>query len=486
MSDLAADARPTPLFRPGSTLWLLKHDLRLAGRDLKSAGGRKRRTVGIVLLSTVVLLHLVGFAAAPALARLHDDYRTEALLTGSFAIAGMFTLFLSKAISEATDALFQRGDLDLLLSSPIPMRRVLTTRLVAIAVIAGFLPLLLVLPVVDGMLLRGEFAWAGAYPVLASLTLVAAATGAAITFGLLAWVGPRWTRVVARALATLFGALSFFATQARVVVPDEMRARVWDALVPAEGVVPGGPQWWPARAALGDLVPMLVLAATAVAAVMTVSAALGQAYGAGVMSNLAVPRGARTAGVERRFASAPFGALLHKEWRLLLRHPGLAAQVFYQFVFLVPGAVALMNIGDAGFHSAAGVVFLTAMMTGRITKILVAGPFEADQAAALAVTSPVAAGLVVRAKMVVTVLALAVVGGLPVLAIGLKMAPAFPATCVASVLAAGTRMWLAIARPKQLRRAGLQGRLPASTDGLLGVMIDIGWGTVGALLTLVI
>jgi hypothetical protein len=126
------------------------------------------------------------------------------------------------------------------------------------------------------------------------------------------------------------------------------------------------------------------------------------------------------------------------------------------------------------------------MMTGRITKILVAGPFEADQAAALAVTSPVAAGLVVRAKIVVTVLALAVVGGLPVVAIGLKLAPAFPATCVASALAAATRMWLAISRPKQLRRAGLQGRLPASTDGLLGVMIDIGWGTVGALLTLVI
>jgi len=106
--------------------------------------------------------------------------------------------------------------------------------------------------------------------------------------------------------------------------------------------------------------------------------------------------------------------------------------------------------------------------------------------AALAVTSPVAVGLVVRAKIVVTVLALAVVGGLPVVAIGLKMAPAFPATCVASALAAGTRMWLAISRPKQLRRAGLQGRLPASTDGLLGVMIDMGWGTVGALLTLVI
>jgi ABC-2 type transport system permease protein len=476
-------ATPPGLFGPGSALWLLRHDLRLAGRDLRSAGGRKRRAVGIVLGTTVVLLHLIGFAAAPVLGRLHDNFRTEALLTGSFALAGAFALFLSKSISEATDALFQRGDLDLLLSSPIPMRRVLLTRLVAIAVTAGFLPFLLVVPLVDGMVLRGQFAWVGAYPVLVSLSLISAAMGAAITFGLLASVGPRWTRVMARALATLFGAVSFCVTQARLVVPDGVRAQVWQAMLPAAGAVPAGPQWWPARAALGDALPMLALAAIAAAAVMGVGAALGQAHGRGVMSNLAVPRAARTAGVERRFGSSVFAVLVRKEWRLLLRHPGLGAQVFYQFVFLVPGAVALMGVGRAGWHSSAGVVFLTAMMTGRITKILVAGPFEADQAAALAVTSPVASGLVLRAKVLVTVAALSVVGGLPVVAIGVGLAPAFPAACVASAAAAWTRIRLAVSRPKQLRRAGMQGRLQPSTDGLLGAIIDIGWGFCGALLT---
>jgi len=474
------------LLGPGSAFWLLRHDLRLAGRDLRAAGGRKRRVVGIVLGTAVVLLHLIGFVAAPALGRLHDAHRSDALLVGSFALAGAFTLFLSKAISEATDALFQRGDLDLLLSSPLPMRRVLTTRLVAIAVIAGFLPLLLVIPLVNGMALRGQFAWAGAYPVLLSLTLVAAATGSAITFGLLAFVGPRWTRVAARALATLFGAISFFSTQAHLVLPAWIRAKVWQAMAPMSGVVPAGPQWWPARAVLGDPLPMVVVAGVAVLAVMSVSAALGQAYGTGVMSNLAVPRGARAAGVERRFAGGVFTALLRKEWHLLLRHPGLGAQVFYQFVFLVPGAVALMNLGDRGWHSPAGVVFLTAMMTGRITKILAAGPFEGDQAAALAVTSPVRPVLVLRAKVLVTLVVLAVVGGLPVAAIGLKMTPALPAVCVASVAAAATRLWLAVSRPKQLRRAGLQGRLQASTDGLLGVIVDIGWGIFGAVLTIVL
>ena len=48
------------------------------------------------------------------------------------------------------------------------MRRVLATRLLAIAVIAGFLPILLVMPMVNGMVLRGYVAWIGVYPVLAA------------------------------------------------------------------------------------------------------------------------------------------------------------------------------------------------------------------------------------------------------------------------------------------------------------------------------
>ena len=472
------------LFGPGSAVWLMRHDLRLVGREFRSAGRRRRRTVSYVLIGVVVLLHLLGFAAAPLLAQLHHADRAQALLVASFAIAGAFTLFLSKSITEATDALFQRGDLDLLLSSPLPMRRVLISRLLAIAINAAFLPLLLVVPLVNGMVLRGRFAWIGVYPALASLALIAAAAGSAITFGLLASVGPRWTRIAARTLATLFGAVSFLATQAHLLLPQPVRVRVWDALLPAPGAA--GLQWWPARAVLGDPWPILGLMAVAAAAVLAVSAALGQAYGTGVMSNLAVPRAVRTAGVERRFGSGRFRALVRKEWRLLVRHPGLGAQLFYQFVFLVPGAIALRNVGDTAWHASAGVVFLTAMMTGRITKVIVAGPFESDQATALALSSPTGPTLVVRAKMLVTVAALAVVGGLPVAAIGLKMASAFPAAVIACAAAAWTRMALAFGQTRQVRRGMVQQRIPASTDALLGVMLDIGWGVCGAVLTIVL
>jgi ABC-2 type transport system permease protein len=471
---------------PGSTLWLLQHDLRLAGRDFRAAGRGKSRTVVIVLLTNIVMLHLIGFAAAPLLARMHTQFRGEALVTGTLAIAGAFTLFLSKAISEATDALYQRGDLDLLLASPIPMRRVLVTRLLSIAVIAAFLPILVVVPMINGMVLRGYFEWAGVYPVILSLALAASSAGAALTFGLLAWVGPRWTRFAARVLATLFGAVSFLSTQARFLVPEHARAVFWQAMTPLPGATPAGVQWWPARALVGDFVPILAMVLCGASAVMLVSRGLGQVYGTGVLNNMSLAGGVRGAGVARRFGGGTAWAVLRKEMRLLMRHPGLGAQVFYQFIFLVPGAVALMHLGDTGGRSPAGVVFLTALMTGRITKIIVAGPFEADHAEALGATAPVSPALLMRAKMGVTLLALAVVGGLPVLAIGLRLPAAFPAACLSCVGAAAARLWLAIGRPKALRRQGMQARLNLAGDGLLGVMIDIAWGLCGAVLTRVI
>jgi ABC-2 type transport system permease protein len=469
---------------PGSTLWLLGHDLRLAGRDLRAAGRGRSRTVAGVLLITVVLLHLVGFLGAPALAEAHKSWRPEALLTGSIALAGAFTLFLSKAISEATDALYQRGDLDLLLSSPLPMRRVLTTRLLAIAIIAGFLPILLVVPLVNGMVLHGYFEWTGAYPVLGSLALTASAAGAALTFGLLASVGARWTRFAARAFATLFGAISFLSTQARFILPDDVRLRLWLAARPADGVVPGGVQWWPARAVLGEPGPMLALAIVGTVAILATSSGLGQIYGAGVMTNLATARASREAGVARRFRFGVAGALLQKELRLLVRHPGIMAQVFYQFVFLVPGAAALLNVGRQAGISAGGVVFLTALMTGRMAKILAAGPFESDDAEALAHTSPVNAAAVKRAKLEAVLLGLIVVGGLPLVAIAWALPDALPAALFSCGGAAANRLWLAASRPAYLRKRGLAGRMPANTDGLLGVMIDIAWGIGGAVLSL--
>jgi hypothetical protein len=138
-------------------------------------------------------------------------------------------------------------------------------------------------------------------------------------------------------------------------------------------------------------------------------------------------------------------------------------------------------MGGTSNSTPGGVVFLTALMTGRIARILVAPPFEADQAQALAATSPVASARVMNAKLLVCLAALLVVGGLPLAIIGWRLPLLLPTAGLACTGAAVTRLWMAARRPAILRRQGLQGRVRGSADGLLGVMIDFLWGIGGAL-----
>ena len=47
---------------PGSTLWLLRHDLRLAGRDFRSSGRGKGRVVAFILFCIGVQIAWNGLA----------------------------------------------------------------------------------------------------------------------------------------------------------------------------------------------------------------------------------------------------------------------------------------------------------------------------------------------------------------------------------------------------------------------------------------
>ncbi len=478
---------------PGSTLWLIGHDLRLTARDMRATGAGRRTAFVTVLGSVIVILHVMGFLAAPVLARLNHGCGAaaaphascgDALLTFTVILSGAFTLFVSKAITEATDSLHQRADLDLLLTSPLPPGRVLMTRLFAIAVIAGFLPIIVILPLVDGMVLRGRFAWVGFYPVLLALALTAASFGAALTYGLLAWVGPRWTRLLARALATAFGAAAFLFTQARMLVPEQTRRHVWTALAPGPADQGWEVQWWPARAALGSPVPIAFLLLVAAAAVLATSHLLGRAHGSGVIGTGPVAAHGSAATGQLRFRAGQRLALLEKECRLLRRHPGVMAQTFYQFVFLVPGVIALSRLGDGKQAGAGGVVFLTTLMAGRISRVLSVPPFEADQAAELAAGSPVAKTAVLRTKLAVASLALLVVTGLPLAGILWRLPYAFPAAAIGTFGTCATRLWLAATGKQKKARRGLKSRLGLTNDGLLGALIDVAWGVAGVVLLL--
>jgi len=88
----------------------------------------------------VVGLHLVAWPAALWFGSHESGADGDKFLTAAMRSGVFFVLpwVVATAMTAVTRMLYQRGDLDLLLSSPMPMHRVLTTRLLSIAVIAGF------------------------------------------------------------------------------------------------------------------------------------------------------------------------------------------------------------------------------------------------------------------------------------------------------------------------------------------------------------
>ena len=122
--------------RAGTILWFARHEVRLAWRDwlwLISGRRRSRSKVALGLITIALLLH--GFAYL----LLHGnadwsgppDKRMLVLLTGMLALYGSLTL--SQAMEGVTRAFYGRGDLDLILSSPVAAWRLFAVRIGAIA-----------------------------------------------------------------------------------------------------------------------------------------------------------------------------------------------------------------------------------------------------------------------------------------------------------------------------------------------------------------
>ena len=138
--------------RAGTIVWFARHEVRLAWRDwlwLMSGRRRSGRKVALGVITIALLMH--GFAYL-VLYRKTDlsgppDKRMLVLLTGMIALYG--SLMLSQAIEGVTRAFYGRGDLDLILSSPVAAWRLFAVRIGAIAVTVAMMSLVLAAPFIN-------------------------------------------------------------------------------------------------------------------------------------------------------------------------------------------------------------------------------------------------------------------------------------------------------------------------------------------------
>jgi ABC-2 type transport system permease protein len=387
---------------PGSAVWLLAHELRLAWYGA-AVNARGRRRPGVIALTAwaagSVALHLFAWAI---LHKLGPHGMADPLLTvvATLLLLAGATFMLSTALKASVTALFERGDLDLLLSSPLPSRSIFATRLLGVAAATAGLWLYLFGPLANVALVMGHPAWLGIYVVLGATSVLAACAAMLATLGLVRVLGASRTRAIAQVLAAIAGALLFLITQLGHLLPGSgagMEAVV-QRLLAAPALGPASLLWLPGRAALGQPAALLAFVVLAAGApVLTVIRThrffvQGLQQAAGVSRARPAPGGLPV----YAFRNGLFESVVAKEWRLIARDPQLISQVLLQLLYLLPMLLLVLRAGTGVAPGlAAGLTILCSALTGNLAWIVIAG----EEAPDLLRSSPSAARTIGLAKL---------------------------------------------------------------------------------------
>jgi len=187
--------------RPGSIPWLFRHELRLqwysAGSRKPAKDARAQRRPGMAGLATIGLawlaLHVIAYFVVARIGGI-DARDPRVMVAVSALLFGCMSFMLASALKSSVLVLFERGDLDLLLSSPLPSRSIFTVRLGTVAAGTAALYLFFLAPFAHAGALLGHVGWLAVYPVVLGTASVIACIAMLLTLGLVRLIGARRTR----------------------------------------------------------------------------------------------------------------------------------------------------------------------------------------------------------------------------------------------------------------------------------------------------
>lgn len=395
----------------GSIRWLFRHELRLlwfsAGSGKPGKAQRRPGLGGLALVGLAWLaLHAIAWYVVSRTA--HIDMRDPRVLVAVTALLyGSMSFMLSSALKSSVLVLFERGDLDLLLSSPLPSRSIFTVRLGTVAVGTAGLYLFFLAPFAHAGALLGHVRWLAVYPVLLGTATVIACVAMLMTLGLVRLIGARRTRIVAQVIGALAGALIFILSQLFAQFSRSMETRAAAAFARAfadDGALgAGSPVWLPGRALLGEPLPLLGVVAVAAAAFVFTAGRTHRFFVHGLQQAASSSRAASRPATSLRFSfgRSLFATVLFKEWRLVLRDPQLISQVALQLIYLLPLFLIIFKRSDVQLPAiAAGLTLLCSSLTASLGWIVVA----AEDAPDLLQLSPAPQRTIRMAKLAAAVL----------------------------------------------------------------------------------
>ena len=470
--------------------WFARHELRLAGREWLAmmTGGRQRRkrTAVIGLIAFAAIMHLPAYAVIGRFADLQAPLDKSSLIVITATIFLAWALMLSQAIESVTRVFYARADLDLIMSSPVRLTNIFSVRIAAIALSVTAMALLLSTPFVDVLVIGGGIRWFSAYGVVVAVGLSAAAVAIAVTVLLFRLIGPSRTRLVAQIVAAIIGAGFVIALQIAAILSYGTLSRF--AVLTSDAAAGFAPDadsivWWPARAALGDgeaLLLLLALGLLLLGAVMTIFSPRFADTAARASATATPSRQGSGAKAFRRGSRQQ--ALRRKEFVLLLRDPWLVSQTLMQLLYLVPPALMLWRSFADSTLAIVLVTPVVVMAAGQLAGGLAWLTISGEDAADLVTTAPLPPSRVIRAKIEVVLIAIAVIFA-PLVAALLFASPLQAAVTAAGVIigaasATSIQLWFRVqAKRSQFRRRQTSSRLATFAEAFS----SIGWAATSVL-----
>lgn len=455
------------MFAAPSFPWLLRHELRVLWRN--SILMRTHRHVVIPVLVVGCLFQGVALLLARQVVA-HPIPPEQMLLAANINIVFLFALMFSRAVTASIDVIYGRGDADFLLASPIPPGRVLAVRMLGVAASIAAPWLLLGGVLGNGLAVYGQFWGLCVYPMFFAEALLVAAIAFAVVVVLLRFISPQATRRTGHSLALLTGVGIFIIGQLPRFVSQQTVGRFWASLLP--GPDGGGLPFLFARGLLGQGGALAAAIAFALAGFCIVWIFLAKPFADGVITAAASrPRG-NAAAQGGRFRGSPFAASIAKDFRLLARFPGLATQIIYRSLTLVPVALILVGRFHMGGQddSMAATVPLLVFLAGQLGLFFISVLAGCETIPELAATAPVPASTPQRAALAASAYATIFILAIPVLAILARAPYLLPALIFGTAGVLFSNLLLGQKMPIPLVRANFG---KTSTGTVLGLILGV-------------
>ncbi len=436
---------------------LLRHDLTISWRRT-CAFLRVKTTARALLVVGLIFIGLHVFAWPFGLALAARSARDEAMPILGAGVVIVLPWMISQGLTGATRALYSRGDLDLLLSAPLPPHKILASRALAVAIEAFGAVGLFLLPVIDAAALQGGPRWLAVYPALAALVLAGTGISLALTLGFFRLLGPKRTRAATQVLATLVGAWFVICAQIFNFLPVATKDALHAALahpVPGSWADTGTLLWLPARAAFGDLDALLSWSGFGLIVFGLAILTLAQAFAHGALIAAGAPASAARKTSQKSFRCDRAGALRRKEWRLLARDPYLVSQVLLQSLYTLPVALVIWKTLGSNGSLALSICPALVAIAAQLAAALAFLAASSEDAGDFVATAPVPRPEMLRRKLEAIAAPVALFLALPALGVTIANPRIGLLTCGFAVLAAASTASLNFWKPLQNRRGDL-------------------------------